>query len=439
MRGPSLHAMSLLDRARTAAAGSCSRYAARRVLVATAMALALAACESAAPKKDPGPAPQVEATAPAASAPATRPSRTFPGRTLSESSGTITVAAVGDIMIGTDYPKNILPDDDGVGFLKDVTPILSAADVAFGNLEGVLQDGGEPVKVCKVPENCFLFRSPTRYAQYLRDAGFDVMSLANNHARDFGEEGRDSSMRALDAVGILHSGREGDVAKWNVKGRRFAMIAFAPNVGAHQLNDIPTARMRVSELAAQNDVVIVSFHGGAEGEGAERLTFARELFHEEDRGNVVEFSRAMVDAGADLVLGHGPHVARAMELYRDRLIAYSLGNFATYYGISVTGNRGIAPILITTLDGEGRFISAKLESTVQIRPGGPQPDAEKRALKMVRGLTQEAFPDGHLVIEDDGEVTHRTVAKDVSPAATTPQAAPAASGGNAETPATGGT
>jgi hypothetical protein len=414
-----------------------------RTVAAAAILLALAACAATPPKKDPPAPPQARTPAPEASAPpaAKQPSRSFPGRTLLDSSALISVAAVGDIMIGTDYPKNILPDDDGVGFLKDVAPILSSTDVAFGNLEGVLQDGGEPVKVCKVPENCYLFRSPTRYAQYLRDAGFDVMSLANNHARDFGEEGRDSSMRALDAVGILHSGREGDVAKWTVKGRRFAMIAFAPNVGAHQLNDIPTARTLVSALAAQNDVVIVSFHGGAEGEGAERLTFSREIFHEEDRGNVVEFSRAMVDAGADLVLGHGPHVARAMELYRDRLIAYSLGNFATYYGISVTGNRGIAPILIANIDGEGRFISAKLESTVQIRPGGPQPDVEKRALKMVRGLTQEAFPDGQLAIADSGEITHRTVARSndsgSAPTAATEPARPRAmTPGAVSTPAT---
>ena len=206
-----------------------------RVASAVMLAMCLAACATA-PPKDSAPAAEAPrnstAGAPASQAPSgnapTAASKSFPGRTLTEQSAVITIAAVGDMMIGTDYPKNILPDDDGVGFLKDVTPILSAADVTFGNLEGVLMDGGEPVKVCKVPENCFLFRTPTRYAQYYRDAGFDVLSLANNHARDFGEEGRESSMRTLDKVGILHSGRQGDVASWTVNGRRFAMIAFAP-------------------------------------------------------------------------------------------------------------------------------------------------------------------------------------------------------------------
>lgn len=320
----------------------------------------------------------------------------------------LTIAAVGDVMLGTDYPENILPDDDGVGFLKDAAPLLSAADIAFGNLEGVLLDGGEPVKRCKSRTGCFVFRTPTRYAQYLRDAGFDVMSLANNHAADFGEAGRDSTMQALDAVGIRHSGREGDVASWVVKDLKVALVAFAPNVGTHQLNDLPRAVEIVEELESRHDVVIVSFHGGAEGEGAELLPFAREYFYEEDRGDVVQFARAMVDAGADLVLGHGPHVVRPLELYRDRLIAYSLGNFATYYGISVEGQRGLAPILFARVDAEGRFLDGWIESMIQIRPGGPQPDPQRQALELLRTLTEAAFPAGELAILPDGRLVRGT-------------------------------
>ncbi|MGE0583354.1 MAG: CapA family protein [Steroidobacteraceae bacterium] len=319
----------------------------------------------------------------------------------------ISIAAVGDIMLGTDFPKDILPDDDGVGFLRHVAPILSAADIAFGNLEGVLMDGGEPVKQCGNPARCFLFRTPTRYAAYLAAAGFDMLSLANNHARDFGEAGRDSSMAALDAVGIRHSGREGTWAEMTVQGVRVAMIAFAPNVGANSLNDHDIAVDRVRALAAANDIVIVSFHAGAEGEGAERLPFAREYYVGEDRGDVVMFARAMVDAGADLLIGHGPHVARAMELYRDRLIAYSLGNFATYYGIGVEGNRGIAPILTARLDAEGRFRGGHIDSTVQLRPDGPSLDPQAQALTLIRALTDAAFPDGALVFDDSGEMARR--------------------------------
>jgi len=371
-----------------------TRSSLRFSIVAGVLLAALAGCATQ-PKPAPAPAPAAPPEAPQIPP---LPPPTHPGLTL---------AAVGDVMLGTDFPENILPDDDGVGFLQAVTPILSAPDVAFGNLEGVLQDGGEPVKQCKNPKICFLFRSPTRYAAYLQAAGFDVMSLANNHARDFGEEGRSSSMAALDAVGIRHSGREGTVASWVANGRRVALVAFAPNVGSNSLNDPQIGLPLVSQLAATHDIVIVSFHGGAEGNGAEVLPFAREIFAGEDRGNVVEFARAMVDAGADLVIGHGPHVVRPLELYHDRLIAYSLGNFATYYGISVEGIRGIAPILLLTLDDDGRFLSGKIEATTQIRPAGPSLDPAKSVITLLRTLTGTAFPDGILQIGEDGTLAPR--------------------------------
>jgi poly-gamma-glutamate capsule biosynthesis protein CapA/YwtB (metallophosphatase superfamily) len=347
---------------------------------------------------EPATSPPTLPTEPPPAEPAAPAEESLPPR-----ASTLTVAAVGDIMLGTDFPKNILPDDDGAGFLGEVTPILTSTDIAFGNLEGVLLDGGEPVKECKDPSVCHLFRSPTRYAQHLAAAGFDVMSLANNHAHDFGEEGRSSGMQALESVGIRHSGREGDVASWEVGGLRVALIAFAPNIGAHALNDYARAAELVAELASRHDIVLVSFHGGAEGVDAATLPFAEETYHGEARGNVVTFAHAVIDAGADLVLGHGPHVPRALEYYNERLIAYSLGNFATYYGISVEGTKGLAPILIAELDAGGRFLRGRIESMIQVRPGGPRPDPARGALEMMRSLTERAFGSGHIRFEPDGQ------------------------------------
>ena len=312
------------------------------------------------------------------------------------------IKAVGDVMLGTDYPTDRLPADDGRAQLARVRDLLRDADITFGNLEGALADGLPPVKVCQDMSVCYLFRSPTRYAATLADAGFDVVSLANNHARDFGEEGRASSMAALDAVGIAHSGREGDVASWTVDGTRIALIAFAPNTGSHQINDIAEAKAQVRRLRADHDLVLVSFHGGAEGADKTHVVKKMERFRGEARGDLVRFAHAVIEAGADLVIGHGPHVPRALELHQGRLIAYSLGNFATFYGISINGVTGLAPVLEVELARDGRFLSGRIHSNAQSRPEGVIPDPQQRAYALVRKLTLQDFAGGGLRFEDDG-------------------------------------
>jgi hypothetical protein len=314
----------------------------------------------------------------------------------------LSVAAVGDIMLGTNYPENRLPDNDGASYLATVAPVLRGVDIAIGNLEGVILTGGEPSKTCENPDACFLFRSPPRYAGLLRDAGFDALSLANNHARDFGEDGRSATMTVLDEYGLRHSGRRGDIASWQQSGLRIAFIAFSPTLESYLLNDIPTAVVEVAMLAQRHDIVIVSFHGGAEGPTAMPLPFVEEFYFGETRGEVVRFARAVIDAGADLVLGHGPHVPRALELYADRLIAYSLGNFATYYGLSVAGPAGLAPILEAELDDRGRFLAGTVHSAVQIRPNGPTWDDSQSVYKVIRELTEATFGTQMLEFADDG-------------------------------------
>lgn len=367
--------------------------------LAIVVAFWLSACAPTPPAE--APAPQDAATVPPAKP---SPAPEGPSTRVVEPDRRITIAAVGDMMLGTDYPENHLPDDDGDGFLAAVAPVLRTADLAIGNLEGVLVDGGTPRKVCNNPRACFLFRSPTRYARHYADAGFDVLSVANNHARDFGEEGRTATMQALDAVGIAHSGREGDFASVVVHDLTVAVLAFAVTQKSNLLHDYPLAAEIVAEFAETHDIVVVSFHGGAEGDDVTRLPFAEEEHFGEPRGDVVYFARKMVDSGADLVFGHGPHVVRAMERYGERLIAYSLGNFATYYGISVDGLNGIAPILVATLDGEGRFVEGKLHSTVQIRPAGPRPDPSRQAERLIRDLSLADFGDPGLRFLDDGRL-----------------------------------
>lgn len=307
-------------------------------------------------------------------------------------------------MLGSDFPSNRLPPDEGRGLLADVAPVLRAADLAFVNVEGVLMDGGEPVKQCSNPSLCYLFRSPARYADTLAWAGFDVASLANNHARDFGEVGRTASMAALAKAGIAHTGREGDIASLDINGLRVAVVGFAPNIGSWSILDIQSASYLVQGLAIGHDVVIVSFHGGAEGADALHVTPGMESYYGEQRGDLMAFSRAVIDAGADLVIGHGPHVPRGLELYKERLIAYSLGNFATHWGISVSGLKGYAPILDVTLSADGRFESGRIVSAIQRRPNGVFIDNGHAAAKLMRELTASDFSGGNLDISPDGEL-----------------------------------
>jgi len=371
-------------------------------IVFSLLLLQIAACASTPVPEAPS-APRAEPVEEIAVAPEAAPAPALPPQ-LDRSAMRISIASVGDMMIGTDYPQNHLPDDDGVSFLSNVAPIISAADIAIGNLEGVLLDGGEPGKKCSNPNACYLFRSPTRYAKHYKDAGFDMMSLANNHARDFGEEGRSSSMEALAAHGILQSGRAWTTAVLQHDELTVAYLAYAVTKNSNMLLDYELAFLWIAAHAEIYDIVVVTFHGGAEGADVTHVPFAEEEYYNEPRGDVVWFARGAVDAGADLVVGHGPHVVRGMERYKDRLIAYSLGNFATYYGISVAGIKGIAPILTTTLDGNGVFIEGHITSTIQLRPAGPSIDEKQRALSLIRRLSAEDFGDSGLKFELDGRV-----------------------------------
>lgn len=323
----------------------------------------------------------------------------------------ISIIAVGDIMLGTNFPDDRTAADDGAHLLSGVSSVLRNADITFGNLEGVLMQGGVAAKKCKNPISCYVFRSPPHYANYLKKAGFDVVSLANNHARDFGEEGRSASMDALDHVGLLHSGRVGDVARWQVKGVSISFIAYAPFGGSHDLLDIPLAQKQIAYETTVSDLVLVSIHAGAEGKNVMHVPFQHEMFYNEDRGDVVEFSHAAIDAGADLVVGHGPHVPRALELYKNRLIAYSLGNFATYRGIKISGENGIAPILSATITAVGEFKTGKIISARQFRPAGTQLDPSQHAAVLIEKLTKQDFPNTPLVFSSDGLINRRILLK----------------------------
>ena len=317
----------------------------------------------------------------------------------------IVISAVGDIMLGSTYPPGRgLPPKDGATMLREVTPLLTSADITFGNLEGPMLEGGTTSKCRPDSHSCFAYRVPTRFGKYLKDAGFDVMSLANNHASDFGVEGRESTKRVLDTLGIAHAGGDyNDIPYLNVKGKRIGVIAFAFNNVSYNINDIETAKRVVAKVKAKCDIVIVSFHAGAEGAAAQHVPRGRETFLNEARGDSRVFTHAVVDAGADLAFGSGPHVVRGMEVYRNRLIVYSLGNFA-FYGFKFAGPTGWSVVLEVTIGSDGKFVSGLIHPLIETGEG-PRLDKDRTIIPIARALSTEDFGLSAVKISDDGVVS----------------------------------
>lgn len=322
----------------------------------------------------------------------------------------VTIACVGDMVLGVNYPDEapLLPVHDGVHLFDDVREYLVEADIAAGNLEGLLLDKGGTVRTVRDPKYAYFFRMPERYINHFIDAGFDFLTIGNNHLRDFGEDGVRSTLDILEASGIAYAGlrHRCETAIVEKNGVRYGFAAFAPFIDMCDIHDLELVDELVGKLRNDDkcDLVIVTHHGGAEGSGAYRVPRQREFSGGVYRGNVYEFSHRCIDAGADFVFGHGPHVVRGMELYKGKLIAYSLGNFCTPYMVNIKGRNGYAPILIVNLNVEGEFMGGRVISARQTTRTGPKRDAEKIVVKELQNLSAMDFPDSPLRIDDDGNL-----------------------------------
>ena len=326
--------------------------------------------------------------------------------TYSVSNDTLTVAMVGDIMMGTTYPDTLLPQKEGALLFKDAKPILRKADIAVGNLEGALCDGGKSTK--DTVRNAYAFRTPTSYAHHLKDAGFDFLSMANNHANDFGPEGIAATEHSLMEQGIKYAGLKGhtETAIIERKGLKIGLCAFGhnPYTLKHTEHDLSTVSRILDDLRKHADIIIVSFHGGAEGQRYKHLPDSMETFYKEKRGHLRRLAHFCIDHGADIVYGHGPHVVRATEVYKGRFIAYSLGNFCTPYGMSLKGISGQAPIITINTDRQGRFLSGTIHSLYQWPGVGPRTDRKQGAARQIKLLSEADVPKSEARIDANGHI-----------------------------------
>jgi poly-gamma-glutamate capsule biosynthesis protein CapA/YwtB (metallophosphatase superfamily) len=276
-------------------------------------------------------------------------------------------------------------------------------DVVLGNLEGTLTERGSS-KCAAGSSDCFAFHAPPSYARLLRQAGFTVMNLANNHALDYGAGGQADTVAAVRAAGMLTTGRPGEIAYTKVRGTRIAVLGFAPYPWAQSLLNLPAAQALVRKADEWANVVVITMHAGAEGSDHQHVRAGTEWFLGENRGNSIAFTHAVIRAGADLVVGSGPHVLRGMEWYRGRLIAYSMGNFVGYQTLNTSGVSGVTGILRLTLNRDGSWAGGTLVPVTIAGDGMPRPDASGAADSIVRTLSRQDFGRRAMRVSSNGTV-----------------------------------
>jgi len=236
----------------------------------------------------------------------------------------VKMIAVGDIMLSREVERRMINNEDfKYPFLK-TADITRSGDIVFGNLETSIINGRT------IQNNEMVFRADLRAVEGLVFAGFNVLSLANNHIMNFGKAGLESTIKILDENNILHIGAgtsEEEIYKpviKDIKGIKFAFLGFTYNFDQRKSfngetygmanMEIEKMKESVKKAKSKNDIVIVSMHAGTEYK-----TFSNS-FQE-------NFARRAIDAGAHLIIGHHPHVVQNVEKYKEGYILYSLGNF----------------------------------------------------------------------------------------------------------------
>ena len=309
-----------------------------------------------------------------------------PAVSAARKTATVTITWVGDMTFGM---LNSWPPAGPGSLLDNVRQYLHSG-LTVGNLESVL--GDLPVTKCSPGEtDCYQFEAPPYTAGDLRHDGFAAVNVANNHTMDAGLPGEASTDAALRAGHLLWAGRPGQITYLTRSGIRIALLGFAPWPYDADALDIPAAAALVRTAKRHARLVIVMEHLGGEGPDYRHVKPGEEYFLGQDRGNSIAFTHAMIDAGADLVMGSGPHVLRGMQWYHRHLIAYSLGNFSGYNTLGLDEFTSVSGILHVTLTASGGFVRGSVTPLRLVAPGIPERDPAGQAIGFVNTLSQEDF------------------------------------------------
>lgn len=295
----------------------------------------------------------------------------------------VTIGWAGDIVLGSaDYGR---PPGDGSSVFNSVRALLRSPDLMIGNYEGTLSTGGH--RRCNGGDGCFIFQAPPRMANALVGAGFDVMNIANNHCLDMGSAARAQTVRSLTSRGIGVTGMPGRITYRMVRDTRVAMVGFGFTPGTMDLDDVSLTRRMVRRAARSADVVVVAMHNGTEGARAAHTPAG----DEDGRGHTRRFARTAIDAGADLVVGSGPHVVRGVERRAGRYIIYSTGNFVGWHNFAMGGLSSQSGIVHMTLGFTGVRSAARWHGVQLTGPGIPVVDHSSHIVRHVGALSRADF------------------------------------------------
>lgn len=294
--------------------------------------------------------------------------------------------------------------------IAPLRPLFADAEIVLINVETAIGSGAFTPKCGPRSKNCYSFRGEPSVAPALASlAGAEAIvvgNVANNHARDAGDEGVDSTIAHLSRARVLVTGADTLATPVILPtGVTLAVLGFYTSTETPDVRDLAAVRRHVARAVEMYGTVIVTAHIGAEGFTAQRTRDSTEYFLESriDRGNPVAFANAALDGGATLVVGHGPHVLRAVEWRGDRLILYSLGNLATYgpFNLVEPMNRGAVACVDIA---DRQVVGAELRPTVQISPGVLQRDGAARALTLIDSLSTLDFPATGARVDRSGEL-----------------------------------
>lgn len=325
----------------------------------------------------------------------------------------VTIRATGDIVIGTDFPVSHYPTGFEARLESTLRTTLGQADVIFGNFEGALTTHNRSPKMGSGSPYVFAFRMPPHFAPMLRRSGFGILNIANNHSYDFGEKGFGDTLAHLAQAGIETIGEQDKIVVMRVKGVRIAWVGFNYSVRHNDMHDGPRLERLVREARGKADLVVVSIQAGAEGNEALRVVDREEIFLGERRGNVFAFARRAVDLGADLVIGHGPHVLRGMECYKGKIIAYSLGNFVGYNALSIKKAAAISAVLEVRIGRDGRTLGFDAIPVRFNEERLPEVDAEQLARYLINDLSRLSPLNAsvQLLVPEEGRARYRAWAQ----------------------------